>query len=79
MLAQRREISERAMSENRITDFNAQGENRWPFKVSMPEFQAQNPVTQAAATRDLYAVAWTLSQRDYELDKLFNAAYYYEI
>lgn len=67
------------MSDNRITDYSMPQGDRWPFEVSTPAFQAQMPVAQAAGTADLYAVAWTLAQRDYELDRLFNAAFYYEI
>jgi len=32
-----------------------------------------------AATRDLYTAAWMKAQRDHELDRLFNAEFYYEI
>jgi hypothetical protein len=67
------------MNDNRITGYSMPLGDRWPFEVSTPDFQAQTAVTQAAGTADLYAVAWTLAQRDHELDKLFNAGYYYEI
>lgn len=67
------------MNDNRTTGDSTPFGDRWPFEVSTSDFQAQATGTQAARTADLYAVAWTLAQRDHELDKLFNAAYYYEI
>ena len=67
------------MSDNRITDYSPPGGGPWPFGVSTAGFYAQTPVGQSADTPDLYAVAWTLAQRDHELDRLFNAAFYYEI
>ena len=65
------------MNDNRISNVPLPGD-RWPFDVSTARFQATLPMTQAT-TADVFAVAWTLAQRDHELNKLFNAAYYYEI
>ena len=35
------------------------------------EFSDPTPLTS-----QIYAAAWTLAQRDFELDKLFNAEFY---
>ena len=64
--------------ENRISDYTSPWGDGSPFDASSAEYQAQIPVQNVGAT-DLYAAAWTLAQRDYELDKLFNASFYYEI
>lgn len=43
-----------------------------------------NPQTVAAAqpaatAESLYASAWNIARRDHEIDKLFNASYFYDI
>jgi hypothetical protein len=65
--------------ENRISNFARPSGDGWPFDASRAEHQAQIPVVQNVGAADVYAAAWTLAQRDYELDKLFNASFYYEI
>ena len=64
------------MNDNRISKLPG---HLWPLDITMADFQAAAQPTQTAATADLFAVAWTLANRDHELNKLFNAAYYYEI
>lgn len=60
------------MGENRITDDRFRDPPAWPHGVSTAEFYASLPTAQPASSMDLYAVAWTLAQRDYELNLLFN-------
>ena len=78
MLARRACEEENMLGNDRTEGFAMPGD-RWPVVISSAEIQAPNPVLQAAATADLYAAAWSMAQRDFELDRLFNAAFYYEI
>ncbi len=67
------------MGENRINGHRISESAGWPFGVSTDAFYAGLPTMQPASTADIYAVAWTLAQRDHEISKLFNAPFYYEI
>jgi hypothetical protein len=46
-----------------------------PFTSPSNEFIADINDRQSLPSQ-LYAAAWTLAQRDYELDRLFNADFY---
>ena len=63
------------MFHNRITDFTTPNDGDCPL-VLVP---GPGAMVHPAITPDLYAMAWTLAQRDYELDKLFNAPLDWEI
>jgi len=72
------------MNDNRISDYSMYPGDGWAFEVStpatgMPAIGAPTVIAQSAGTADLYAAAWAMAQRDFELDRLFNAAFYYEI
>ena len=66
------------MSENRINSYRTE-ESKWPFGASTSEFVQGLPLSPSATTFELYAVAWVLSKRDYELNKLFNGPFDYQI
>lgn len=67
------------MYRNRISDFSMPDGGPWgrPALPGGPNSAAseQHP----AITPDLYAMAWTQSIRDHEIDKLFNSPPDYEI
>jgi hypothetical protein len=67
------------MNDNRISDYSMFSGDGWPFEVSTPAATVPTVIAQYAGTADLYAAAWAMAQRDFELDRLFNAAFYYEI
>jgi hypothetical protein len=67
------------MNDNRISDYSMYPGDGWAFEVSTPAAAAPTVIAQSAGTADLYAAAWAMAQRDFELDRLFNAAFYYEI
>ena len=67
------------MKDNRISDYSMFSGDGWAFEISTPAAVAPTAITQSAGTADLYAAAWSMAQRDFELDRLFNAAFYYEI
>jgi hypothetical protein len=50
-----------------------------PFIVTSENTPLAPQGAQIVGTQDLYASAWTKAQRDYEIDRLFNASFYYEI
>lgn len=64
--------------ENRIPDSFRFG-MQLPFEISTVKAPDQTPATPAASISELYAAAWAKAQQDYELDRLFNAEFYYEI
>ena len=47
-----------------------------PFPNPSVDYVAPEPVDAASFTSQIYAAAWSLAQRDHELDRLFNADYY---
>ena len=65
------------MSTNRISEFSDDDAGDRPAQPIASTGPA--PTVVPLGTLDLYASAWTLAVRDHELDRLFNAAYYYEI
>jgi hypothetical protein len=67
------------MGDNRISDQSMFAGDGWAFEVSTPAPAMPPAIAPAAGTADLYATAWAMAQRDHELDRLFNAAFYYEI
>ena len=67
------------MGDNRISDHSMFAGDGGAFEVSTPAAALPMAIAPAAGTADLYATAWAMAQRDYELDRLFNAAFYYEI
>jgi len=67
------------MNDNRISDYSMFSGDGWAFEVSTSAAADPTAIAQAAGTADLYAAAWAMAQRDFELDRLFNAAFYYEI
>jgi hypothetical protein len=66
------------MFENRISQW-LPGEGEAPAAAWAANPWAPPVKPENAATTDIFAAAWTQSQRDYELDRLFNASFYYEI
>ena len=65
------------MSTNRISEFSNDDAGDRP---AQPVASIGPPsIAVPLVTMDLYASAWTMAVRDHELDRLFNAAYYYEI
>jgi hypothetical protein len=67
------------MSENRINSYRGEALPNWPFGINSSEYEGQLPTAQAASTQDLYAIAWGLAKRDYEMNRLFNGPFDYEI
>ena len=67
------------MADNRISDFSMFPGGGWSVEVSTSSAMALPGVAPPAGTADLYSAAWSIAQRDVELDRLFNAAFYYEI
>lgn len=66
------------MNENRINFYRNDESSRWPHGIDSREFRSQQP-TQSATLQDLFAVAWGLAKRDYEMNRLFNGPFDYEI
>ena len=57
-----------------FSGFDARGPRRFP-RPSI-EYASPEPSSQATAASQIYAAAWTLAQRDHELDRLFNPDFY---
>lgn len=67
------------MGENRIRAYGAEPNAAWPTGLLRDACIVESPASQTVRTTDLYSAAWSLSQRDFELNKLFNGPFDYQI
>jgi len=65
--------------DNRIFGFGDRLGASLPVDISSTEHPANDSNAIRACTQDLYTAAWAKARRDHELDRLFNAEFYYEI
>lgn len=66
------------MYQNRITKLTPPSIGFRPAAwVANP--RAEKAVQPGVAAESIYATAWNIARRDHEIDKLFNAAYFYDI
>ncbi len=54
--------------------FDARAPRRFPRPNI--EYASPEPTVLATGVSQIYAAAWTMAQRDHELDRLFNPDYY---